>query len=106
MLLAIALTFHFGGFLCDSAPHAIAFSAALARTTEAEIAANEVGRDAKQQVCGFYAGDAVIVSKIRVAKDGNLYLVTQYVFSRDARVAFGAESAFDTSEPVDSEKSL
>ena len=106
MLLAIAFTFHFGGYLCDSAPHAVAFSAALARTAQAEMAANEVGRQAQSQVCGFYAGDALIVSKIRVAKDGNFYLVTQYVFRKDSRVAFGAESAFDASEPVDSERPL
>ncbi len=106
MLLAIAFTLHFGGFLCDSAPHAVAFSAALARTEEEETAANEVGREAQEQVCGFYSGDAAIASKVRLAKDGNLYLVTQYVFAKDSRVAFGAERVFDASESVDAEKSL
>jgi hypothetical protein len=104
MLSVIALTLHFGGFLCDDPLHAVAFSAALARTAEEETAANEVGREAQKQVCGFYAGDATIASKVRVTKDGNLYLVTQYIFSKDARSAYGAETIFDMSKPTPGEE--
>jgi hypothetical protein len=102
MLLTVVLTLHFGGFLCDSAPHAVAFADAFVQEGEEETAANEVGKRAQQQVCGFYAGDAVVASKTRIAKDGNFYLVTQYNFTKDARMAFSAERVFDASESVDS----
>ncbi len=106
MLAMIALTLHFGGFLCDTAPHAVAFADAFAREAEEETAANDVGRRAQQQVCGFYAGDATVASKTRIAKGGNFYLITQYVFAKDARVAFSAERVFDASETVDSNETF
>ncbi len=106
MLLTIALTLHFGGFLCDTAPHAVAFADAFAQEAEEETAANNVGKRAQSQVCGFYAGEATIASKTRVAKDGNFYLVTQYIFANAARTAFSAERVIDASETVDSNETF
>jgi len=100
MFTTIALTLHFAGFLCDSDAHALAFADVIANQQIEEIAADEVGKTAQKQVCGFYKGDAAVVQKTRVLHGGALYQVTRYVFARDGRIAFRAERGFDAGENV------
>ncbi len=91
MIVAFALLIHVGAFLCDTELHAIEFAKARITLGDEDMAANLVGRAAQKQVCGFFGGEAVVVSKYRASNGPDLFLVTQYSFSKDHRTAFGAE---------------
>ncbi|MEJ0092728.1 MAG: hypothetical protein WDN46_04635 [Methylocella sp.] len=95
MIAEAALIVHLAGFLCDSEPNAIRFAERLAEALVEDIAANDVGRVAGKQVCGFYSGDATVLSEKRVVFEDYLYLVTEYVFTKDKRMAVAAERTFD-----------
>ncbi len=95
MIAAFALLIHVGTFLCDSESHAIQFAIAGGNAVDSDMAADLVGRAAQKQVCGLFGGEALVVSKYRVTSDGQLFLVTQYDFSKDHRTAFGAERLSD-----------
>ncbi len=103
MIAEAALIIHFAGFLCDSAPNAIRFVDRLADDHIEEIAANDVGRMAGSQVCGFYSGEAMVASEKRVLVDGGLYLLTEYVFAKDNRKAVRALRVFDVEPNVHDE---
>ncbi len=91
MILVFALLIHVGTFLCDSEAHAIQFAEARVGTGNSDMAADLVGRSAQKQVCGLFGGEAVVVSKYRVTSGSQLFLVTQYDFTKDHRTALGAE---------------
>jgi len=106
MFTTIALTLHFAGFLCDSDVHALAFADIVSAEQLEEIAANEVGKNAQKQVCGFYAGNATEVEKTRVLHGSAIYQITRYLFPSDGRVAYRAERTFDAGESLPREQSF
>jgi len=106
MLTTIALTLHFAGFLCDSDTHALAFADVIAAQEIEAVAADEVGKQARKQVCGFYSGSAKVAEKTRVLHGGAFYQITRYVFAKDGRVAFRAERSFDAGEGLSQQQTF
>ena len=99
MVLEAALLIHIAEFLCDSKQTAIQFEDRVADRQESEVAANDLARQAGRQVCGYYSGDASVVSESRVIIHGVVYLVTEFVFYKDHRTAMSAQRLFDASAP-------
>jgi hypothetical protein len=88
------ITFRVERFLCDSAQHAVQFTGFEDNGNADEVAANEVGKRARSQVCGLYRGYATIESQSVISASGQFYRVTALRFIEDDRLAWVAESGF------------
>ncbi|ACK50516.1 hypothetical protein Msil_1566 [Methylocella silvestris BL2] len=95
MIVEAALVVHIAEFLCDSRQTAVLFEDRLVEQPVAELAANDLAREAGKQVCGFYSGDAAVASETRVIIHGVVYLITEFVFDTDHRMAMSAQRVFD-----------